>query len=152
MAALGAGQAQHPLPPIIGWLHGQSPESMRENIPAFDRGLAEVGFVDGRNVRVEHHWAEGHRERYDLLAVELVRRQVAVIATDTTIFAQVAKAATQTIPVVFIAGGDPVEFGLVASFNRPGGNLTGAATLGPDLMAKLSSVSDELMKIAEALT
>jgi putative tryptophan/tyrosine transport system substrate-binding protein len=101
---LAAG-AQQPLPPIIGWLHGQSPESMRDNIPAFDRGLAEVGFVDGRNVRVEHHWAEGHRERYDPLAVELVRRQVAVIATDTTIFAQVAKAATHTIPLVFVAGG-----------------------------------------------
>jgi len=120
-----AARAQQSGVPVIGWLHGQSPESKRDSIPAFQRGLAESGFVEGRNLVVEHRWAEGHVDRYGPLATELVRRLVALMVADTTIFAQVAKAATQTIPVVFVAGGDPVEFGLVASFNRPGGNLTG---------------------------
>jgi putative tryptophan/tyrosine transport system substrate-binding protein len=146
-----AAQAQQPVLPIIGWLHGQSPESVQDVMPAFDRGLADVGFVDGRNVRIEHHWSEGRRDRYDPLTIELVRRRVAVIVTDTTTFAQLAKAATQTIPIVFVAGGDPVEFGLVASFNRPGGNLTGLAALGTELTAKRLDLLHRLVPAAKTV-
>jgi putative tryptophan/tyrosine transport system substrate-binding protein len=82
--------------------------------------LAETGSIEGRNVAVEHQWAEGHADRYPALAADVVRRQVAVIVVDTTVLAAVTKAATQTIPVVFIAGGDAVEYGLVASQRLPG--------------------------------
>jgi len=104
---------------------------------AFYQGLAEVGYAEGRNVAIEHRWAEGHAERRPALAADLVARQVAVIVVDTTGFAQIAKAATQTIPIVFAgAGADPVEFGLVASLNRPGGNVTGVALQGIDITGK----------------
>jgi putative tryptophan/tyrosine transport system substrate-binding protein len=96
---------------------------------------AELGFVEGHNVTIEHRWDEGDAERRPALAADLVRRQVSVIVADVTLFAQVAKAATSTIPIVYM-GGDPIEFGLVASINRPGGNVTGVAVLGPDLTAK----------------
>ncbi len=137
--------------PVVGWLHGQSPESVQDYIPAFQRGLADAGFIVGYDVVVEHRWAEGHVDRYDPLAAELVRRQVAAIVADTTVFAQAAKAATQTIPVVFVAGGDPIEFGLVASFNRPGGNLTGVVTLGPDLTAKRLDLLHKLVPAARTI-
>jgi putative tryptophan/tyrosine transport system substrate-binding protein len=120
--------------PTIGWLYAQSPEMQRVWMPAFRQGLAEVGYVEGRNVTFEHRSAEGHADRRSALAADLVRRQVAVIVVDTTTFAQVAKAATQTIPIVFLAGGDPVEFGLVASLSHPGGNMTGVTYFGPDTL------------------
>jgi putative ABC transport system substrate-binding protein len=148
---LATARGQQPLLPIIGWLHGQLPESVQDYIPVFDRGLAEVGFIDGRNVRVEHHWAEGRQDRWVPLATELVRRQVAVIIVDTTPLAQVAKAAAQTVPVVFIAGGDPMEFGLVASFNRPGGNLTGLFSPGPVLTAKRLDLLHKLVPAAQTV-
>jgi putative tryptophan/tyrosine transport system substrate-binding protein len=121
--------------PTIGWLHTGTPTPFPSprgvgQMPAFYQGLAEVGYAEGRNVAIEHRWAEGHAERRPALAADVVARQVAVIAVDTTVFAQIAKAATQTIPIVFAgAGADPVEFGLVASLNRPGGNVTGVAIL-----------------------
>src|SRR4051812_4693666 len=123
--------------PVIGWLHAEGPESHRAFMPAFHRALAEMGYVEGRNVTIEHRWADGHQERRPTLAADLVRRQVAVIVTDTTNFAAVAKAATRTIPIIFAtAGGDPVEFGLVDSLNRPGGNATGVALLGIEITGK----------------
>src|SRR5262249_2097927 len=126
-----AGAQQRALP-TIGFLHSGATEETDLRL-AFLQGLSEAGFVEGRNVTIEHRWDEFHQERRPALAADLVRRQVAVIVANTTLLAVVAKAATTTIPIVFIAGGDPIEFGLVASFNRPGGNLTGVAILAPDM-------------------
>jgi putative ABC transport system substrate-binding protein len=135
--------------PIIGWLHAQSPEAHRAFMPAFNQGLLETGFVEGRDVAIEHLWAEGHLDRRPALAAELVRRQVTVIVVDTTGLAAVAKAATQTIPIVFaFAGGDPIEFGLVRSLNRPGGNVTGVALLGIDIASKRLQLISQLVPSA----
>jgi putative ABC transport system substrate-binding protein len=144
-------RAQQRVPQIIGWLHAQSPQTTRDVIPAFFRGLSEMGFHEGRNVAVEHRWAEGQYDRRPALAADLVRRQVAVLVAGSTRFAQVAKDATQTIPVIFIAGGDPVEFGLVTSFNHPGGNLTGISVLGPDLSAKRLELLHKLVPVAASI-
>jgi hypothetical protein len=149
VAAGGAGTAEGIQ--IIGWLHSWSPQTTRDFTPAFFRGLSEMGFGEGRNVAVEHRWAEGHADRRAALAGDVVRRQVAVIVVDSTLFARVAKDATQTIPVVFIAGGNPVKFGLVSSFNRPGGNLTGITLLGPDLSAKRLDVLRKMAPAASSI-
>jgi putative ABC transport system substrate-binding protein len=128
-----AGQQQKP---IIGWLTTQFPP--RDAIDEFRRGLAEIGFLEGRDVTVEYHTADGHLEQLPSLAADLVRRRVAVILAQTSDSALAAKAATRTIPVpvVFLIGTDPVELGLVASLNRPGGNLTGVAGLIAETAAK----------------
>jgi putative tryptophan/tyrosine transport system substrate-binding protein len=122
--------------PIIGFVHAESTELWGDYAPSFYKGLAELGFVEGRNVAIEHRWDEGHAERRDALVAELVRRQVSVLVVGTTGLAQMAKEATRTIPIVFLAGGNPVEFGVVASLNRPGGNATGVALLGTEIMGK----------------
>jgi putative ABC transport system substrate-binding protein len=124
---------------------------LRDIIPAFFRGLSEMGFGEGRNVAIEHRWTEGQIDRRPALAADLVRRQVAIIVADSTDTARVVKDATQTIPVVFMAGGNPVEFGLVASFNRPGGNLTGIALLGPDLSAKRLELLHKMVPAAASI-
>src|SRR5580704_10136841 len=100
-------RGQQPAMPVVGWLDGQSPESVRERLPAFRKGLAETGYVEGRNVIVEYRWAENDNDRLSALAAELVRRDVAVIVAATTSAALAAKAATQTIPIVFRMGSDP---------------------------------------------
>ena len=115
--------------PTIGWLYTGPGVPPRDVIEAFRRGLADIGFLEGRDVTVEYHTAEGHLEQLPSLAADLVRRKVAVIVAVTVDAALAVKAATRTIPVVFIVGGDPVELGLVPSLNRPGGNLTGVAAL-----------------------
>jgi putative ABC transport system substrate-binding protein len=121
-------RAQQPAMLVVGWLESRSAETEREGLPAFQQGLAETGYVEGRNVVVEYRWAENHNDRLPALAADLVRRRVAVIVALGISSALAAKAATQTIPIVFRVGVDPVEIGLVASFNRPAGNLTGIAT------------------------
>jgi putative ABC transport system substrate-binding protein len=121
-----AARAQQPSMPVIGFFHLISLEARREYLTAFHRGLAETGYIEGRNVEIEYRWAYGQNDRLPTLVAELVRHQVSVIVIlESTHGALSAKAATQTIPIVFMQGADPVQIGLVRSLNQPGGNLTG---------------------------
>jgi putative ABC transport system substrate-binding protein len=130
-------RAQQPAVPVIGWLGATTAEAARENIAAFQHGSAETSYVVGRNVAIEYRWAEGRYDRLPALAADLVGRQVAVIvAAGGNAPARAAEAATTKIPIVFIGGGDPVSGGLVASFNRPGGNVTGVSWIVSALEAK----------------
>ena len=136
---------------MIGFLNTLAPNNMATNVmDEFLQGLQETGYVDGQNVRIEYRWAEGHYDRLPALAADLVRRQVAVIAaTGGEPSPQVATAATRTIPVVFMANGDPVEAGLVASLNKPGSNATHLNTakmLGLQIPDKLLALADEVIE------
>jgi putative ABC transport system substrate-binding protein len=148
-----AVRAQQPAIPVVGFMHTFSPETIPHSwVAAFRQGLKETGFVEGQNVAVEYHWAEGRYDRLPELAAELVRRQVAVIAaTGGEPSPQSAKAATQTIPIVFTANGDPVREGLVASLNRPGGNITGITIFGPGAVTKRVQLMHELIPKAATI-
>jgi putative ABC transport system substrate-binding protein len=146
-----AARGQQAALPIVGYLNGQSPETEVTAVAAFRQGLTEAGFVDGRNVVIELHFAKNQPERLPMLAADLVRRQAAVIVTNGIASALAAKAATTTIPIVFSTGGDPVKLGLVSSLNRPGGNLTGATNLGNALATKELQLMHELVPSAEAI-
>ena len=137
MTTAPALRAQQKAMPVIGLLGSGTPGSTAPGVAAFREGLSETGYVEGQNVAIEYRWAEGHYDRLPALAADLVGRRVDVIAVNGGEQpARAAKNATSKIPIVFIAGGDPVGAGLVASLARPGGNLTGVSSMAPELSPK----------------
>jgi putative ABC transport system substrate-binding protein len=123
--------------PVIGFLHPNPPAGSENTLKALRQGLGEMGWVEGRNVAIEYHWAEGHNDRLPELAADLVRRRVAVIVAPGSLLAVgAAKAATTTIPIVYGGGADPIQAGLVASLSRPGGNVTGYTEMNTEITSK----------------
>jgi ABC-type uncharacterized transport system substrate-binding protein len=137
--------------PVIGVLASNSAADFEPFVPAFRQGLEQLGFVEGRNVRIEYRWANGHYDRLPALATELVRIPVAVLVATGITAALAAKASTTTIPVVFHTGGDPVKAGLVASLAKPGGNVTGVVSLNKILVPKQLELLHELVPKADAI-
>ena len=142
-----ATRAQQATLPVIGFLNGASPKAYAQSISGFLQGLKEMGYIEGQNVTIEYRWAEGRYARLQGMAADLIRGQVSVIVANTPA-APVAKAATTNIPIVFLSGDDPVANGLVASLNRPGGNLTGVSMLNTELQQKQLEVLHELIPSA----
>jgi putative ABC transport system substrate-binding protein len=147
-----AARAQQPARPLIGFLHGGRASDQASYLPAFRQGLREAGFVEGENVDVAYRWAENQADRLPALAAELVARRPAVIfaSTNPTVIGA-ARAAGATIPIVFMSGPDPVAAGLVASLNRPGGNLTGVTLSSNDLDAKRLGLLRDLLPQAAVM-
>ena len=138
-------RAQPASMPLVGFLHGASPSYLEQFVDALRKGLNEAGYVEGQNLAIEYRWAEGHYDRLAMLAADLANRQVAVIlAMGGTDPARAAKAATSTIPIVFLSAADPVKTGLVASLNRPAGNVTGVSLIAAALDQKKMGLLHEL--------
>ncbi|MFL6799232.1 MAG: ABC transporter substrate binding protein, partial [Xanthobacteraceae bacterium] len=144
--------AQQPAVPVIGFLNTQSPGSFAHMLSGFHQGMRDGGIYEGQNVRIEYRWAEGQSERLPELAKDLARHGLAaIVATGGESAAYAAKAATQTIPVVFLIGGDPVKEGLVASINSPGGNVTGVTLLTAEIEGKRLGLLRQLMPKASLI-
>jgi putative ABC transport system substrate-binding protein len=146
-----AARAQQSAMPVVGFINAAPAQSYGPQLAAFLKGLDEKGYADGRNVTIEYRWAEGHIDRLPALAADLVRRQVTVIAATTTPAALAAKAATTTIPIVFTTVGDPVQLHLVASLNRPGGNVTGVTQLNVEVAPKRLELLHQLVPAASVM-
>jgi putative ABC transport system substrate-binding protein len=151
MTTARASRAQQKAMPVIGFLGSPAPGSATALVAAFLHGLEEMGYIEGQNVAIEYRWAEGRFEQLPALAADLVGRKVDVIAADAVPSARAAKDATPTIPVVFISGSDPVQLGLVASFARPGGNLTGVAMMVAELTPKRFELLSEMVPQASVI-
>jgi len=145
-----AARGEQPAVPVIGFLNGSTSKGYARNLAGFLQGLKETGYVDGENVTIDYRWAEGRYDRLADMAADLVRRRVAVIAANTPA-APAAKAATATIPIVFVSGTDPVAEGLVKSMNRPGGNTTGVSIISDVLVAKQLELLCALVPTATAI-
>jgi putative ABC transport system substrate-binding protein len=141
-------QAQHSAMPVIGFLSGFSPSTSLDMLDSFRQGLGDIGYFEHQNVGIEYRWAEGQYDRLPAMAADLVRRPVAVISTMPTAATLAAKSATTTIPIVFTTAADPVQVGLVASLNRPGGNVTGATFYVAQLAARQLEVLHRLVPSA----
>src|SRR5215831_3834584 len=144
-------RAQQPALPVIGLLHVSTFEAGASLQLAFRQGLSETGYIEGKNVTFEHRWAEGHLDRLASLAADLTRQPIAVLAGLSTPAALAAKAATNTIPVVFETAGDPIKLGLVQSLNQPGGNVTGVTQLSSELISKRLGLLHELIPSAKTI-